>query len=226
MVMLELSRRNEIGANDVVINRIPLLVSSVTINTNKTVPNMGVPLSGAIRGESLNLAFDMGLSQKTISLTGVLLEQRIKKQSGTEDAVSVVMTSFELMQLIHSYIDSSSLQDDQNISKLLFFYPSRVGNDFSYRTNVDENTSIETLPIIPFSWKNRAYDNKFTFGTGNTDVTVGSIFESASAKTGNYTGVTGFVRSFNTTMESTEFPSITFQLEFEEAKVIGDNFFD
>ncbi len=224
MVMLELSRRNEIG-DDAIINRIPLHVDSVNIMTTKTVPNMGVPLSGAVRGESLNLAFDMGLSSKTMSLSGTLVEQTIKKQSGTADAKDVVMTSFELAQLIHSYVDSSSLQDDQNISKILFFYPSRVNNEFNYRTNVDANTSIETLPIIPFSWKNRAYDNNFTKGTGNTMSDQSSIFNAAE-KTENHTGVTGFVRSFTTNIIATEFPSIGFTLDFEEAKVIGDNFFD
>ena len=135
MVMLELSRRNEIGS-DAVTNRIPLHITDVSINTNKTVPNMGVPLSGAVRGESLNLAFDMGLSQKTVSLTGVLLEQNIVKQSKDGDAnkKNVTLPSFELMQLLHSYVASSSLQDDHNINKILFFYPSKVTNTFDQRT--------------------------------------------------------------------------------------------
>tara|TARA_R110002167_G_scaffold146892_1_gene338730 strand:- start:120 stop:830 length:711 start_codon:yes stop_codon:yes gene_type:complete len=225
MVMLELSRRNELGSGNAVINRIPLHVTNITINTSKTVPNMGVPLSGAIRGESLNIAFDMGLAQKTINLTGVLLEQNISKQNESGEVKNVSMTSFELMQLLHSYVDSSSLQDDQNISKILFFYPSRVDNKFVTRSG-HENTALEDLPIIPFTWKNRAYDNNFTFGTGNEMDNESTIFNNSSAKTGNYTGITGFVRSFNTTIEPAEFPSIGFTLDFEEAKVIGDNFFD
>ena len=226
MVMLELSRRNEIGS-DAVTNRIPLHITDISINTNKTVPNIGVPLSGAIRGESLNLAFDMGMSQKTISLTGVLLEQNIVKQNkdGDENRKDVNLTSFELMQLLHSYIDSSSLQDDQNISKLLFFYPSRVNNEFNYRTNVTENTPIEDLPVVPFTFKNRAYDNDFTFGTGNTMGSQSKIFDDANISN-NHTGVTGFIRSFSTQIVAADFPLINFNLEFEEAKVIGDNFFD
>ncbi len=225
-VMLELSRRNEIGS-DSTTNRIPLHITDISINTNKTVPNIGVPLSGAIRGESLNLAFDMGLSQKTISLTGVLLEQNIVKQNkdGDENRKDVNLTSFELMQLLHSYVDSSSLQDDQNISKLLFFYPSRVNNEFNYRTNVTENTPIEDLPVVPFTFKNRAYDNDFTFGTGNTIDSQSNIFDDANISN-NHTGVTGFIRSFSTQIVAADFPLINFNLEFEEAKVIGDNFFD
>lgn len=224
MVMLELSRRNEVGSDNIT-NRIALHVESINIATNKTVPNIPVPLSGAVRGESLNIAFDMGLASKTIDIQGVLTEQTIKKTTGTGSVKNVVMTSFEIAQLIHSYADSSALQDDQNISKILFFYPSRVNNEFNYRTNVTENTPIEDLPIIPFTFKNRAYDNSFAFGTGNTTDSPSKIFDDASIND-NHTGVTGFMRSFTTNIVASEFPSIGFSLNFEEAKVISDNFFD
>ena len=228
MVMLELSRRNDIGSGSPIKNRIALHVESVTISTNKSVPNVPIPLAGAISGESLNLAFDMGLASKTVNITGRLTEQNIVKQSeqGSDNERDVVMTSFELMQLIHSYADSSSLQNDQNISKILFFYPSRVDNNFDYRTNVTEDTPIEDLPILPFTFKNRAYDNSFAFGTGNTTDSPSKIFDAATSISGNYTGVTGFMRSFTTNIVASEFPSIGFTLNFEQATVIGDNFFD
>lgn len=225
MVMLELSRRNELGT-DVTTNRIPLHVESINISTNKTVPNIGVPFTGAIKGESTNIAFDMGLASKTIDIQGVLTEQTISKQTSSGSVKQVVMTSFELAQLIHSYADSSTLQIDQNVNKLLFFYPSRVDNNFDYRSNVTENTPIEDLPILPFTFKNRAYDNDFAFGTGNTTDSPSKVFDAATSISGNYTGVTGFMRSFTTSIVASEFPSIGFSLNFEEAKVIGDNFFD
>ena len=225
MVMLELSRRNELGT-DTTTNRIPLHVESINISTNKTVPNVPVPFTGAIRGESTNIAFDMGLASKTIDIQGVLTEQTISKQTSSGSVKQVVMTSFELAQLIHSYADSSTLQIDQNVNKLLFFYPSRVDNNFDYRSNVTENTPIEDLPILPFTFKNRAYDNDFAFGTGNTTDSPSKVFDAATSISGNYTGVTGFMRSFTTNIIASEFPSIGFNLNFEEAKVIGDNFFD
>ena len=237
MVMLELSRRNDIGSGSPIKNRIALHVETVGISTNKSVPNVPVPLAGAISGESLNLAFDMGLASKTINITGKLTEQNIVKQSeqGSDNEKDVVMTSFELMQLIHSYADSSSLQNDQNISKILFFYPSRVNNAFDQRTkDKDGNTvtaaemrvlSIDKVPLIPFSWKNRAYDNSFTFGTGNTMKSQSNIFDNISVNN-NHGGITGFMRSFSTNIIASEFPTIGYQLDFEEAKVIGDNFFD
>ena len=225
MVMLELSRRNELGT-DTTTNRIPLHVESINISTNKTVPNVPVPFTGAIRGESTNIAFDMGLASKTIDIQGVLTEQTISKQTSSGSVKQVVMTSFELAQLIHSYADSSTLQIDQNVNKILFFYPSRVDNNFDYRSNVTENTPIEDLPILPFTFKNRAYDNDFAFGTGNTTDSPSKVFDAATSISGNYTGVTGFMRSFTTNIIASEFPSIGFNLNFEEAKVIGDNFFD
>ena len=225
MVMLELSRRNELGT-DTTTNRIPLHVESINISTNKTVPNVPVPFTGAIRGESTNIAFDMGLASKTIDIQGVLTEQTISKQTSSGSVKQVVMTSFELAQLIHSYVDSSTLQIDQNVNKILFFYPSRVDNNFDYRSNVTENTPIEDLPILPFTFKNRAYDNDFAFGTGNTTDSPSKVFDAATSISGNYTGVTGFMRSFTTNIIASEFPSIGFNLNFEEAKVIGDNFFD
>lgn len=228
-VFLELQRRNDQGT-DTQTNRIPLLITEIGISTNKTVPNMGVPFSGAVRGESTNLAFDMGLAQKTISLTGVLLDQEITKNTdGT--AKTVTLTSFEMAQLIHSYVDSSAFQDDQSMNKLLIFYPSRVDNEFNYRkdgSSVDYNPTNyphdKDLPRISFNWKNRAYDNTGTYFSGNTIEEPSTVFD-ALAKSDNHIGLTGFIRSFTSNISGEQYPSINFTLEFEEAKVIADNFF-
>ena len=228
-VFLELQRRNDQGT-DIQTNRIPLLVTEVGISTNKTVPNMGIPFSGAVRGESTNLAFDVGLAQKTVSLTGILLDQEITKNSdGT--AKTVTLTSFEMAQLIHSYVDSSAFQDDQAMNKLLIFYPSRVDNTFSYRTDsssIDYNPTNypndEDLPRIPFNWKNRAYDNAQTILSGNTLEEPSTVFD-VLEKHKNQIGLTGFIRSFTSTIAGEQYPSINFTLEFEEARVIADNFF-
>ena len=228
-VFLELQSRNDQGT-DIQTNRIPLLVTEVGISTNKTVPNMGIPFSGAVRGESTNLAFDVGLAQKTVSLTGILLDQEITKNSdGT--AKTVTLTSFEMAQLIHSYVDSSAFQDDQSMNKLLIFYPSRVDNTFSYRkdgSSVDYNPTNypddDQLPRIPFNWKNRAYDNAQTILSGNTLEEPSTVFD-VLEKSKNQIGLTGFIRSFTSTIAGEQYPSINFTLEFEEAKVIADNFF-
>jgi len=211
-VFLELQRRNDVGTGT--INRIALSATSVAISTSKTVPNIPIPMAGAVTGESVNLAFDMGLASKTISVSGILLEQEIKKQkSEAVDEVTATFTPFELAQLIHAYVDSSSFQDDQNINKLIILIPSKVGNDFTARPQVD----------IPFTFKNRVYDNSFTAFTDNP-VEAFEADNSISAET--FEGITGFVRSFSTTFAGEQPNSVEFQLEFEEAKVIADNFFD
>lgn len=232
-VFLELARRNDVTGNGTShINRIPLYVTEISFSANKTVPNIGVPFSGAIRGESTNLAFDMGLTQKTVSIQGVLLDQIIQKDndSGVTTVAAttgVKLTAFELAQLIHSYVDGSTFQDDQNLNKLLVFYPSRVNNNFDYRDGVDADTPIDSddLALIPWNWKNRAYDNEFTILSGNTTDSPSTVFDDRPKKH-EHIGLEGFIRSFSTTISGAEYPSVTFQLEFEESTIISDNFFD
>lgn len=210
-VFLELARRNDVGTGTV--NRIALNALSVSISTQKTIPNVPVPFAGAVSGESVSLAFDMGLANKTISVSGILLEQSISKNNATGDDVTVTFTPFELAQLIHAYVDSSSFQDDQNINKLIILIPSKVDNNFVARNQVD----------IPFTFKNRVYDNSFTAFTDNP---VEAFEADNSINDASFEGITGFVRSFSTTFAGEQPNSVEFQLEFEEATVIADNFFD
>ena len=211
-VFLELARRSDVGTGTM--NRIALNALSVTISTNKTIPNVPVPLAGAITGESVNVAFDMGIAAKTISVSGILLEQQLKKtKTEVSDAVTVTFTPFELAQLIHSYVDSSSFQDDQNINKLIILIPSKVDNNFTARNEVN----------IPFTFKNRVYDNSFTAFTDNP---VEAFEADNSIDDNSFEGITGFVRSFSTTFTGEQPNTVEFQLEFEEATVVADNFFD
>ena len=220
-VFLELQRRNDEGLNQGGhINRIPLMVDSITINTSKTVMNMGVPFSGAVTGESLNLAFDTGMAQKTVNLSGTLLGQRIVKKRDGEAAKDINMTSFELAQLIHSYVDSSTFQDDQSLNKLIILIPSRVDHSFSYRSSGDETADLLDLPKIPFTFKNRGYDNRFTSQDSNSEFFAPFVEQEDSI------GLMGFIRSFNTTITGAEFPAVQFTLDFEEAFVLAENFLD
>lgn len=237
-VFLELQRRNELGiADGTHSNRIPLFVESISINTNKTVPAIGVPLSGMVRGESLKLAFDIGMSEKTINLTGFLLDQTITKQSSSDNAKTVRLTSFEMAQLIHSYVDGSAMQDDQSMNKLIILIPSRADHNFDYHF-VDtaprpmdgfnsETDDIGDLPLIPFTWKNRLYDNAGTALVAGGVNEFKPIADEAITKLeidGNSIGITGFIRSFQTTITGAESPAIGFTLDFEQAKVMKENF--
>tara|TARA_R100000152_G_C6692786_1_gene124014 strand:+ start:66 stop:785 length:720 start_codon:yes stop_codon:yes gene_type:complete len=226
-VYLELQRRND-GLNSGQVNRIPLFVSDISINTNKTVMNMGVPFSGAVTGESMNLAFDIGMAQKTVSLNGVLLGQTISKQkSESVSAKTANLTAYEMAQLISSYVDGSTFQDDQNMNKLIILMPSRVKENFSYHTtgdngSVDCETADEAdLPLIPFTWKNRGYDTEFT--TQGTNAAYFTPYDDTADVT---VGITGFIKSFSCQFTGTDFPAVSFSLEFEEATVLAENFLD
>ena len=237
-VFLELQRRNELGSVDGThSNRIPLFVESISINTNKTVPGIGVPLSGLVRGESLKLAFDIGMSEKTINLTGFLLDQTITKQSSSDNLKTMRLTSFEMAQLIHSYVDGSAMQDDQSMNKLIILIPSRANHNFDYHHvstatrpmagGNRETDDIEDLPLIPFTWKNRLYDNAGTSLVAGGVNEFKPIADEAITKLeidGNSIGITGFIRSFQTTITGTESPAIGFTLDFEQAKVMKENF--
>ena len=220
-VFLELQRRNDYGGGTT--NRIPLFADSVTINTSKTVMNMGVPFSGAIQGESLSLAFDVGMAQKTVNISGQLLGQKIKKQRDGAAAKEVNLTSFEMAQLIHSYVDASTFQDDQNFNKLIVLGPSRVDHTFAYHggDNALATKDVSELQTIPFSWKNRGYDNLFASAGSNSE-----YFTPYTGAEDVTVGMSGFIRSFNTTITGAEFPAIGFTLDFEEAYVLAENFLD
>jgi len=222
-VFLELQRRNDEGMGVGNTNRIPLFADSITINTSKTVMNMGVPFSGAVTGESLSLAFDVGMAQKTVNISGQLLGQKIVKKRDGEAAKTVNLTAFEMAQLIHSYVDSSTFQDDQNFNKLIILGPSRVNHSFAYHggDNALATKDVSELQTIPFSWKSRGYDNVFTSQGSNSE-----YFTPYTGAEDVTVGLMGFIRSFNTTISGAEFPAIGFTIDFEEAYVLSENFLD
>tara|TARA_R110001592_G_scaffold160156_3_gene392149 strand:+ start:4753 stop:5472 length:720 start_codon:yes stop_codon:yes gene_type:complete len=226
-VFLELARRNDVGVGHE--NRIPLFVNDIQIATQKNVMTFGIPFSGMATGESRTLAFDTGKAEKTVNLTGILLGQTIQKRKNTEnDTTTVKLTSFEMAQLIHSYVDSSALQDDQALNKLIILIPSRVDENFEYHTQSGSGDSVEdvdvgALPLIPFSWKNREYDNDFTAFTKNPKEYFTPYTDSTANSNSTSVGMVGFIRSFSTNIVGSEFPQVSFTLDFQIATVISDN---
>ena len=233
-VFLELQRRNEIGG-DRAVNRIPLFVTEIGINTSKTVPTLPVPFASMATGKSETLAFDMGIANKAISLTGTLLNQRISKDTGegSDSAKERILTPFEMAQLIHSYVDSSAAQDDQSMNRLIILMPSRIDTNFNYHTTDDETNDMSDLPLIPFTYENRRYDERFkraandfidsTTGVSDLiDISPLSAFSDVS-DIDEITGMSGFIRSFNTTFAGEQANAVPFTLEFEVAKVLAEN---
>ena len=77
-VWLDLSARGSAGANFAA-NRIALKCETVAINTSKQVLSHSLPGSGFWYGESKTAALDLGMTDKTVSLNGVITEQNITK---------------------------------------------------------------------------------------------------------------------------------------------------
>lgn len=230
-VWLELQRRNEEGG-DRAINRIPLFVTEVQINTTKTVPTIPVPFASVASGKSETLAFDMGMASKTISLTGTLLNQKLYKNSGENNAssISVILSPFEMAQLIHSYVDSSAAQDDQSMNKLIILIPSRVDTNFIPHNSTSETDSYKDLPLIPFTFENRRYDERFKRIVNDIiPNTIVDIDESPieaftdMSQLDDLIGTMGFIRSFNTTFAGEKPTEVGFTLDFEIATVLAEN---
>ena len=234
-------------------NRIALKCETVQISTTKDVLAMPIPFSGIISGEANTQPIDLGIASKNITLGGVITEQQISKQFkaddlpknkidatvdvGVEDRtytdsdgkhVIVNMTAQEICQLIHSYVDSSAGQFQQNINNLIVFIPSRVGNDFIYHEVdaagdtispvIGKNTTVEDCPLVPFNFGVRngsgfVLDGLGTFGGG-------SAFPKPLGDATKYNkieAIAGFIRSFDTTFVGGQ-PYVEFNMSFEVAR--------
>jgi len=223
-VMLELSRRaaekSPSELNTIETNRISLLCEQVSISTSKTAFPMDIPFSGLIAGESSTMVMDLGAARKDINITGKILDQTITKYKGGDESndKQVHMTSYEIAQMLHSYVDSSFLHEDQNLSKLIILMPSRVDDNFEYRSGVNANTPIEDLPLIPFHFANRKYDVP-SWSYGHTKNT----FDPFTDTTAEIEGIRGMVSTFSCDFAGAEIPLVSFSLTFiQSATVVSD----
>jgi len=206
-VFLSLGRRT--NANNMT-DTIALQAEQIQITTNKVAPTFPIPASGFISGESQVIGIDLGMATKSISLSGVITEQTINKTH----TASVTMGAIEVCQLIHSFVDSSAIQKDQNLDELTILYPSKVAeNDTSSgAAAIYVQRSSPDEVDIPFTWKTREADN-----SGNLlNATLGSQFPEDSTSS----GLSGVVKSFSTTIVGGS-PFVEFSLEFEIATVVG-----
>ena len=235
-VFLELARRAQVNDGTArAVNRIPLFVREIQVSTQKTVPTIPIPFAAVATGASETLAFDMGISTKTLSLSGVLLNQTISKdtQETGSSRKDRILSCFELAQLIHSYVDSSQAQEDQTLNKLIILIPSRVDTNFDYHDATTETMVLDQLPLIPFTFDNRRYDERFKRQinqqienlTGTSDLinlSPTSAFTDIS-DLDEIPGMSGFIQSFDTTFSGEQPNSVEFNLNFEVATVIADN---
>ncbi len=198
-VFLKLQAFDE--ADGLYINTIPLKVESINFTTDKTIPAFPIPLSGAITGESTTVALDLGMSNKTVSLQGIITEQTITKKHGDSPSSSLNFTAHEIAQMIASGVDSTGLAEHQAFNELVILMPSTV--DSSYNQVIERQ--------IPFTWSSRGDSLKLD----NARVPLPSSFPSSVIDD----GLKGFIRSFGFTF-SAETRYIEFNLEFQVAIIL------
>lgn len=178
---------------------IPLKVNSVSISVDKTIPNLPIPLSGLTTGESATVALDLGMSNKRISLSGVILETEMER-SHTSGALT--FTAQEVAQMIASGVDSTGAARYQAINELVVLIDSKVNENY-----VDRGGTTQ----IPFTFASRGAslekDNKF--------VVLAKDFPTSSTSK----GLTGFIQSFSFDLNA-ETVEVSFNLEFVVATVL------
>ena len=223
-VFLNLRGRNaEHTGNHFETNRIGLKLDSIQIDTARTLPAYPIPGSGIVTGESRTVGIDLGMASKNMQLQGIITDQRVIRSFDDGDK-SVVMTAYEIAQLIHTYIDSSSLQKYQNINELVFLIPSRVDKDYDYHEGLSERgddsslTPIADLPLIPFSWRARNQENTGTIYATLPDSDWLTEFTPIHREK-EIKGIKGFIRSFGTQIVAGQ-PFITFNMQFEAADIL------
>tara|TARA_R110000824_G_scaffold274407_2_gene463103 strand:- start:876 stop:1688 length:813 start_codon:yes stop_codon:yes gene_type:complete len=229
-------------------NRIGLKCDSVAISTSKNIMAFPTPAIGIATGHSVSLGLDLGMSTKNISISGIITEQFISKQFSSGDLpksktdstldashadytytdadgkyVKVFMTAQEVSQLMHSYVDASFMQTQQNLNKLIILIPSRVGPNFTYHDKDEAGnalttgsaTTLENCPLIPFNYGVRDKGSSSKLDATNS---ISQIrFPKPIDTSKNITkGISGFVRSFDTTFVGGQ-PFVEFSLSFEVA---------
>tara|TARA_R110000737_G_scaffold1071_3_gene3097 strand:+ start:5604 stop:6218 length:615 start_codon:yes stop_codon:yes gene_type:complete len=196
-VFLKLQAYDE--ADGLYINTIPLKAESVDFTTDKTIPSFPIPI-GAITGESTTIALDLGMSNKTVNIKGVITEQTIHKKFGSSEKIRT-FTAHEIAQMIASGVDSTGLAEHQAFNEIVIAMPSKVDKNYN---QVNERQ-------IPFTWRSRGDNLKLD----NTRVPL--PFDFPDSMTDD--GVKGFIRSFGFSFNS-ENVFIEFTLDFQVATIL------
>lgn len=231
-VYIQLSSREKEEANWEM-NRISLKCETIGITSAKQVLSFPIPASGMITGESTALGLDLGMCTKTINLSGIITEQSIMKKFEpdsldnsksyiTNDVATVIMTAHEVAQLMHSYVDSSALQTNQNLNEILILYPSYVARDYLYHVELDANKepTVADLdpanaPLLPFTYAVRHLGQNSKKLDDYRSFKISSFPKPATSDT-DVNGMKGFIRSFNTTFTGGN-PFVDFTMDFEVA---------
>lgn len=191
-------------------NVIPLNVTSVSISTDKQIPALPVPLSGLATGEAVTAALDLGMSSKSISLQGFIMEAAITKDDNRgsgHSGAALTFTAHEIAQMIASGVDSTGAAIHQAFDELVFLIPSNVDENYKDR-DADGNGSRGDL--IPWTFASRGGRNELD----NYRVPLSYSFPTSPTSE----GVKGFIRQFSCDFTS-DTVEVSFNMNFEVATV-------
>tara|TARA_R100001510_G_scaffold53629_1_gene55410 strand:- start:2733 stop:3347 length:615 start_codon:yes stop_codon:yes gene_type:complete len=186
------------------IDTIPLKVNSVSVSVDKTIPAIPIPLSGLATGESTTVALDLGMSNKRISLNGIIVDTEIRRshtKSGGS-ATNLTFTAQEVAQMIASGVDSTGLASYQAINQLVVLIDSKVDENYTARASTVQ---------IPLTFRARGN----ALEKDNTNVVGSFSFPTSSTSK----GLSGFIQSFSYEMTG-ESIDVSFSLEFVVANVL------
>ena len=196
-------------------NVIPLKVTSVSISTDKQIPSLPVPVSGLTFGEATTAALDLGMSSKSITLQGFIMEQSITKvgKAAGHDKGALTYTAHEIAQMISSGVDSTGAAEHQAFDELVFLIPSKVNENFVDRgkaadASVTQNGTVEVN--IPWTFASRGGSNELD----NYLVPFPNDFPTSDTSE----GVKGFIRQFGCDFTS-DTVEVSFNMSFEVATV-------
>ena len=195
--------------NDLSLDAIPLDVTTVEVQIQRTVPAFPIPLSSLARGESITVGADLGMASKNITLSGFISETTLKrshsKSSGTP--VSRTFTAHEIAQMLASNVDSAGIAKYQNINELTIFIDSAVSSQYAQRGSLDPLHTIQ----IPLNFSSRG--NALEKDNENVPFPATEFPDDTKAES-----IKGFIESFNFTLDS-ESVDISFSLTFRQATI-------
>jgi len=193
------------GSIDLTVDTIPLKITEVAISVSRKVLDFTIPLSSVATGESLTVGADFGAAEKTIELTGFLVDSDIQKSHTT---TRPLFTAQEIAQMIAASVDSSSLAKYQNFNEIVILIPSNVDSNFVDR---DASGGIGSRgDLIPFTFRARGDANE----KDNTRVPAPFSFPNNQTES----GLSGYISQFGFRL-SGENTDVSFTMSFKVANI-------
>ena len=195
--------------NDLSLDTIPLDVTTVEVQIQRTVPAFPIPLSSLARGESITVGADLGMASKSITVSGFITETTLKRSHSKSNSnpVSRTFTAHEIAQMLASNVDSSGIAKYQNMNELTIFIDSAVSSQYQQRGSLDPLHTVQ----IPLNFASRG--NPLEKDNERVPFPASDFPDDTTGES-----IKGFIESFNFTLDA-ESVDISFTLSFRQATV-------